>query len=131
MADPSAFALTNEDMGDDVRVLAVRGDADRFRVDAVNRAIQEARDDGRDVIVDLSETSYLDSSMLAALVGASEEGRRRAEALVILLETPRLRRAFEMKGLQSVLSVANSRDQALELLAGRDEHADEPTPEQG
>jgi anti-anti-sigma factor len=89
----------------------------------VSRAIEDARRADRDVVVDLSQATYLDSSMLAALVGASERDRRRSEALVVLVETPRLRRSFEVKGLQTILQVAGSREQALELVT---RHAEPP-----
>ena len=136
MPDPTSFALTTEDVGDSVRVLVVRGDADRFRAEAVSRAIETGRADDRDVVVDLSAATYLDSSMLAALVGASEQGRRRSQALVLVVDTPRLRRSFEVKGLQTILRVTSSRDQALDLLARPADQADQadqaerPAPEQ-
>jgi len=111
------FDLTTEDVGDAIRVVVVSGDADRFRAEAVARAIQQARDDGRDVIVDLAQASYMDSTMVATLVAASERGRRRFARLVIVVQAPRLRRSLEVKGLEPILRVADSRDGALALLA--------------
>ena len=115
MPDSRSFELTPEDVGSRVRVLAVRGEADRFGTEALSSAVDDARADGRGVIIDLSEASYLDSSMLATLVAASEQGRKRSEPLVILCETPRLRRSLELKGLHGILQLAESREQALEL----------------
>jgi anti-anti-sigma factor len=110
------FDLTTEDVGDAIRVVVVSGDADRFRADAVARAIQQARDDGRDVVVDLSQASYMDSTMVATLVAASERGRRRSARLVIVVKAARLRRSLEVKGLEPILTVSESREDALELL---------------
>lgn len=118
MASRDSFELAADDIGDDVRVLVVSGEADRFRTDEVRAAIEAARADGRDVVMDLSAVSYLDSSMIAVLVAASEQGRRRAERLVVLCETPRLRRSLELKGLETILQVAGSRDAAVELARG-------------
>jgi anti-anti-sigma factor len=115
--DPGAFRLNKEDVGESVRVVAVRGDADRFHAEAVGRAIHAAGEDGRHVVADLSEASFMDSSMLATLVAASEQGRRRAREVVLVVQTPRLRRSLEVKGLAGILRVADSREQALELLA--------------
>jgi anti-sigma B factor antagonist len=114
--DRGAFELTKEDVGEAVRVIALRGDADRSRADAVAEAVQAARDDDRDVVVDLSQTTYMDSSMLAALVAASEQGRLRDRELVLVVQTPRLRRSIEVKGLAGILRVTETREQALELL---------------
>jgi anti-anti-sigma factor len=119
VADASSFQLITEDVGDRVRVVALRGDADRFRVKEVGHAIEAARADDREVVIDLSAATYVDSSMLAALVSASERDRRRSDALVVLVETPRLRRSFEVKGLQTILRVAANRDDAVEMAAKR------------
>ena len=118
MAYSSSFELTPRDVGDAVRILVARGDADRFRTDEMAAAIESARRDGRNVVIDLSEVSYLDSSMLATLVAASEHGRRRAETLVVLCKTPRLRRSLELKGLEAILHLAATREEALKVLSG-------------
>jgi anti-anti-sigma factor len=113
----SSFELTTEDVGDATRIVVLRGDADRFRVDAVRRAIQAARADDRGVVVDMAETTFMDSSMLATLVAASDDSRRRGGRLVLVVQTPRLRRSLEVKGLSGILAVAASRADALDLLA--------------
>jgi anti-sigma B factor antagonist len=127
MPGQDSFEVTTEDVGD-ARVLGVRGEADRFRTEEVSGAIDAARREGRKAVVDLSAVTYLDSSMLAALVAASEQGRRRAEPLVIVCETPRLRRSLQLKGLETILQIVESREQALELLAGSGEDVP-PVPE--
>jgi anti-sigma B factor antagonist len=119
MADADAFSIVTEDVGDDVRIVALHGEADRFRTDDVNAAIERTRDDARKVIVDMSAASYVDSSMLATLVAASEYGSRRSGGLVVLCETPRLRRSLQLKGLESIFHLAETREQALELAAAR------------
>jgi anti-anti-sigma factor len=118
MSDRYPFELTYEDVGDRVRILTLRGEADRFHTDAVTRAIDDVRAEDRDVIVDLSAAAYLDSTMLSALVAASEQGRRRARPLIVLCESPRLRRSLQLKGLETILRLADTREQALELVAG-------------
>ena len=113
-------------MGESVRVIALRGDADRFRAETVSRAIQDSWGDDRTVIVDMSDTAFMDSSMLAALVAASDQARRRAESLVLVVRAPRLKRSLEVKGLGGILTVVDSREQALELV---ERGGDETVPE--
>ena len=128
MSAPRSFQIQPEDVEPGVRILAVQGEADRFATDAITAAVQEARDDGRDVVIDLNEASYLDSSMLATLVSASEEGRQNSQPLVILCEASRVRRSLELKGLQSILELADSRDHAIELVgAARSRPSPEPS----
>jgi anti-anti-sigma factor len=117
MPDRGSFELSREDITNQVSVLALRGDADRFRTDAVAGAIHEARGEGRDVIVDLSETAYLDSTMLAALVAASQHARRRSNPLVVVCRSERLRRSFQLKGLEQIFHMADTRDEARAILS--------------
>jgi anti-anti-sigma factor len=128
--EDESFELTTEDVGDTIRIVAVRGDADRFRAEAVTRAIERARSDECAVIVDMAETTFMDSSMLATLVAASDDSRRHGGMLVLVVATPRLRRSLEVKGLTGILTVAGSRTDALDLLAAEGgESAGESVPD--
>jgi anti-sigma B factor antagonist len=117
VADRGSFELTGEDVGDVVRVVAMRGDADRFQAERVSRAIHAARDEGRSVVVDMAQTTFMDSSMLAALVAASDPDAHQSTRVVLIVATPRLRRSLEVKGLGGILTVSDSRENALGLLA--------------
>ena len=116
MPERGSFELTTEDVGEAARIVALRGDADRHRVPEVSQALQAARADGRTAVVDLSETEFMDSSMLAAFVAASDDSRHGGGELVLVVATPRLRRSLEVKGLGGILRVADSRAHALDLL---------------
>src|SRR5687767_701171 len=120
MPDRDAFQLSRESLGDGVGLIAIQGEADRFRTDAVNRAIDEVRGDDLSVVLDVSAASFIDSSMLATLVSASEQSRRFGAELVIVCANDRLRRSLQLKGLQSILVLADDREHALALLAGED-----------
>jgi anti-sigma B factor antagonist len=128
--DRGSFELSTEDVAGDIRIVALSGDADRFRAEEVTRAIQAAGDQVRAVIVDMTRTTFMDSSMLATLVAASEEAREATRRLVLVVEARRLRRSLEVKGLTGILTVVDSREHALELLAGGgDESPGESVPE--
>jgi anti-sigma B factor antagonist len=123
MQEPDAFDLRREDLTERVSLLVASGEADRFHTDAVSEAIEKVRSDDRDAILDVSAATYLDSSMLAALVAASEQGRRHNSPLVIVCQNDRLRRSLQLKGLEAILELADDRDHALELIA-----AERPPP---
>jgi anti-sigma B factor antagonist len=120
MPDRDAFQLSRESLADGVGLIAVQGEADRFRTDAVRAAIEEVRRDDQSVVLDVSAATYIDSSMLAALVSASEQARRFGDLLVIVCANERLRRSLELKGLEAILTIADDRDHALALLAAED-----------
>jgi anti-anti-sigma factor len=117
MPEPHKFELSRDDVADGVSLLVVSGEADRFRTDAVSEAIDQVRADDRDTILDISAATYLDSSMLATLVAASEQGRRHNSPLVIVCQNERLRRSLQLKGLEAILELADDRAHALELIA--------------
>jgi anti-anti-sigma factor len=119
MGEPQSFELTREDLADGVSVLALRGDTDRPCQEAVGAAIESARCEGRDVIVDLTAASHLDSPMVATLVAANEQGRRRGESVVVVCASERVRRSLQLKGLEPILPIAGTREGAIELIAGR------------
>jgi anti-anti-sigma factor len=119
MGEQQSFQLTREDIADGVSVLALSGEADRPCSEAVCAEIESARCEGRDVIVDLRAANHVDSPMVAALVGASEEGRRRGEPAVVVCAGEGVRRSIQLKGLELVLPVAGTRAGAIQLIAGR------------
>jgi anti-anti-sigma factor len=118
MGEPQSFQLTREDIADGVSVLALSGEADHPCSEAVCAEIESARCEGRDVIVDLTAANHVDPPMVAALVGATEEGRRRGEPALIVCAGEGVRRSLQLKGLEPILRVAGTREGAIELLAG-------------
>jgi anti-anti-sigma factor len=97
-------------------VIALAGDADRFRTDEVSAAISAARKDGLDIVVDISDVAFIDPAMLSLFVSASEVAARHGESLVIVSGGPRFRRSIQIKGLETLLTVTDSRDEAFASL---------------
>ena len=100
-------------------VVTLRGeldahDAPRLRADlvaAVERASELA--ESPRVVLDLTSVGFLDSRVLGTIVGALRRVREaEGELLVVLPETP-ARRIFEITGLDRVLTLSPSRDEAL------------------
>jgi anti-anti-sigma regulatory factor len=57
--------------------------------------------------------------MIAALVGVTEQGRRRGERIVVICASERLRRSLQVKGLEPILRLAETREGAIEQIAAR------------
>src|SRR5204863_6296559 len=76
---PDDFALTEDALDDDRHLVAVRGDLDLHTAPELREALARAIDEGRSrLVVDLTETSYMDSSGLTALVLAHKRVRKRS-----------------------------------------------------
>jgi anti-sigma B factor antagonist len=75
-------------------------------------ALDEAAQDGKErLIVDMSEVPFMDSSGLAALIGAQKALRERTQLIVVCPEN--LRRIFEVTRLDTIVSVVASLPEAL------------------
>lgn len=111
------FALESADAGDGIHVLAIRGEIDLFTAPDVKRAAAEAIEAGaRSVVVDLSETRFLDSSGLGALIGIARRVRPAGGDVVVVNTEPTTASTFAITGLDGVLPVVPTREEALGTL---------------
>jgi anti-anti-sigma factor len=80
---PPEFTLTSDPIDDTRQVVAVAGEIDLFTAPELKAALGEALESGRiRIVVDLTETTFLDSTALGVLIGAGEASalaRRRAD----------------------------------------------------
>lgn len=74
--------------------------ADLFR-----QAIDEACVGSRRVVIDLVDTTFIDSSGLAVVMRAHGELGRAAGAVVVRAAAPRVTRTFEVTGLDHLIAL--------------------------
>lgn len=84
------------------RVLAVSGEHDRSTVQELEHALTVALASGDPAIVDLRRTTFADSAILAAIVGAHQRAGRRCFAVVVPL-SGEVARLFELSDARAVL----------------------------
>lgn len=98
-------------------VVAVSGEIDVLTVDRFRAAVATGFDqlpDGAVLVVDLTQLSFLGSAGLQALVDATRAARRRREPLRIVVDENRpVIRPIELTGLDDLLALFHSVDQAL------------------
>jgi anti-sigma B factor antagonist len=112
------FSATDEQVDDTTHVVAVRGEIDIFTAPEFKERIGAAIDAGRRlVVVDLGETSFIDSSSLGVLISAHRRLNARSGRLIIACDVAAVRNTFRVTGLDSVLEVMGTREEA--LTAGR------------
>ena len=79
---------------------------------AFRSALDEAAQDGKPrLIVDMSEVPFMDSSGLAALIGAQKAFREQTRMVVVCPDN--LRRIFEVTRLDAIVSIVGSLPEAL------------------
>ena len=88
----------------ELAVVSVSGELDLYTAPRVRTGIEEAGAVGADrVIVDLSETTFIDSAALGVLVQETKRLEGRGHSLVLVTSDPRTIRVVELSGLNRVL----------------------------
>jgi anti-sigma B factor antagonist len=114
---PPEFAVTEEQVDTDRHVVAVRGEIDLFTAPELKQVLTEAIEQGRTrMVVDLGETTFLDSTALGVLIGAVKRLRSRDGALAIVNTDANIAKTFEITGLDQIFTILPSRDEALSAL---------------
>jgi anti-sigma B factor antagonist len=111
------FDLVDEPVDDTTHVVAVRGDVDLYSAPELRRRLDELIAEGKTrLLVDLSETSFLDSTTLGVLVGAIKRLRIHGGRLAIACDDPSILRVFGITGLDQVIGVHATREAGVEAL---------------
>src|SRR3954471_13375513 len=108
-----AFSIEDRVVDDDTHVVAVTGEIDLFTAPEFKQRVSAPIDEGRThVIVDLTETTFIDSSSLGVLIGAHRRLRRLEDSRVIVASNGALRKAFRITGLDGVFTIVDTLDEA-------------------
>lgn len=96
-------------------VYGLRGSLDFETAPSLRAAMLEAADEGKhDIVVDLSQLEFLDSSGLGALIGAHKRALENAGRVRVIVSTGTIARLLTITGLMNVLAVYPSIEAALE-----------------
>ena len=95
-------------------VLAVHGDADMNVAEELEARLTEVIDEGPSaVVLDLSEVTFLDSTVLAVLLHGLKRMGAAGGRLRIVIARPEIRRIFELTLLDRLFELDSSREEAL------------------
>jgi anti-anti-sigma factor len=99
---------------DGLRVIEASGELDRTDLPYLRATLQRAFGDGiRALILDMSAVTYIDSSVLAALIAESLGADQRGSTLMIVTGTGGIMRSLELKGLAQVMHISESLEDAI------------------
>ncbi|MDA0185039.1 STAS domain-containing protein [Solirubrobacter phytolaccae] len=109
-----AFAIEDRSIDADTHVVAVTGEIDLFTAPEFKQRVSAPIDEGRThVIVDLTDTTFIDSSSLGVLIGAHRRLRRLEGRLVIVCSNDAIVKTFRITGLDGVFTIVERMDEAL------------------
>jgi anti-sigma B factor antagonist len=112
------FDIATERLDGGVFVIALSGEVDLYTAPEFKQQLIDAVAGGaRHVVVDLSETTFIDSTTLGVLVGGARRLREKEGDISLVCSDRNIIKIFEITGLNQVFSIAPSRAEALERLS--------------
>ena len=108
------FEINDRKVDDETHVIAVTGEIDLFTAPEFKQRMSELIDAGRSrVVVDLTETTFIDSSSLGVLIGAHRRLKLRGGALLVVCDSEAIAKTFKITGLDGVFTLAPTIEAAL------------------
>ena len=106
--------LSSRQMDEQTAVLSIGGEVDLYNTPQLKEQILDLIDSGvRRLVVDLSDTQYLDSTALGVLIGGLKRLRERQGELRLASPQPRIRKLLEITRLHNVFDVCDTVPDAL------------------
>lgn len=120
-ADIPQFEISSGPGPDDVHVVRVTGEVDMSHEEELRKELRAAVEaEAKGIVVDLSECEFIDSSAIRALLLSREEKNLNhgGESLAVAASSDQILRILEVMGLDKVLPVEPTVDQAAAALSG-------------
>ncbi|MCW2997077.1 MAG: hypothetical protein JWN65_626 [Solirubrobacterales bacterium] len=112
------FALSEERLPSGAHVVAVSGEVDIFTAPDLKRTIALAIEDGAHrLVVDLTQTRFLDSTALGVLIGAVKRLRPLDGRMAIVNTEPSTAKTFQITGLDRIFTIVPTRDEAVSAVS--------------
>ncbi len=106
------------DSREDIDVIVVDGYLDFDAAPAFKQTIVGQMDAGsRHLVIDLSAAEFIDSTAIGVLVGALKRLAQSSGSLAVVCTNENIRNVFEIVGLDHMLPLHRSRDDAVSALA--------------
>src|SRR5918999_2611916 len=108
------FSIEDRPVGGKAHVVAVTGEVDLFTAPEFKQRVMAPIAAGVDnVIVDLMETTFIDSSSLGVLIGAHRRLKSPGGRLIVACDDEAIVKTFRITGLDGVFTLTDSVGAAL------------------
>ncbi len=112
------FSARTEEAGYATYVIAVAGEADLYSAPELKRALAGAIEaGGKDIVVDLTQTTFIDSTALSVLVEATKRLRPAGGRVALVCVDQNLVKIFRITALDRLFPLFSSRAEAVQSLA--------------
>ena len=91
-------------------IVAVRGEIDLSSAEELWSAVEQALNMSSRLVIDMTETTFMDSTALAVLARAYRELGQVPEAVVVRSPSPRARELLTICGLEQLITIQEGRE---------------------
>ncbi|MDX6401683.1 MAG: anti-sigma factor antagonist [Gaiellaceae bacterium] len=108
------FDIKTEQLGNDAYVISLAGEVDLYTAPEFKQQLLEViGQGGKQVVVDFSNTTFIDSTTLGVLVGGVKRLRTNEGQLSLVCSDRNITKIFEITGLDRVFTIYPTRDEAV------------------
>ncbi len=112
------FHIDDESVDAETHVIELGGEVDLYTApEFKERLVQVIEGGKKQLVVDLSKATFIDSTTLGVLVGGVKRLRRGGGSLALVCTDQNITKIFEITGLDRVFPIHGSRDEALQAVA--------------
>ena len=111
------FDIKTEQLGDDAYVIGLAGEVDLYTAPEFKQQLLEViGQGGKEVIVDFTNTTFIDSTTLGVLVGGVKRLRSNDGQLSLVCSDRNITKIFEITGLDKVFPIYGTREEAVDQI---------------
>jgi anti-sigma B factor antagonist len=115
------FDIQTEKLSHDAYAISLSGEVDLYTAPEFKQQLLELVGRGaKDVVVDLTNTTFIDSTTLGVLVGGVKRLRPNGGQLSLVCSDRNITKIFEITGLDKVFPIYTTRSEAVEQIASAD-----------
>jgi anti-sigma B factor antagonist len=108
------FDVKTDKVDNETYVIALAGEVDLYTAPEFKQQLLNViSEGGKDVIVDFTDTTFIDSTTLGVLVGGVKRLRTEDGRLSLVCSDRNITKIFEITGLDRVFTIYTTRDEAL------------------
>ncbi len=108
------FDIKTEQLGDGAYVISLAGEVDLYTAPEFKQQLLEViAQGGKEVVIDFSNTTFIDSTTLGVLVGGVKRLRTNGGQLSLVCADRNITKIFEITGLDRVFTIYPTRDEAV------------------
>ena len=113
--------VNSRSIDDKTALVDLEGEVDVYTAPQLKQQIISLLDSGaRHVTVNLSAVDYLDSTALGVLIGGLKRLRERDGTLDLICPNPRIKRIFEITGLDKIFDIYAAEEEAMAKLKSQE-----------